>query len=150
MSIESWLIAIHLISTLLMVGVIWFVQIVHYPLMREVGDDGFVEYARRHQQTTSYVVGPLMLLEAGTGVTLAAMQFGREGWQPAWWMAHALLLLIWVSTLLIQMPIHGKLLQGPNPSLVMRLVRTNWIRTIGWTARAALIASQCTLGGIDV
>ena len=34
----------HLVCTLLMVGVILFVQIVHYPLMDRVGADRFVHY----------------------------------------------------------------------------------------------------------
>ena len=29
-------------------GLIWFVQRVNYPLMREVGDDAFVAYENRH------------------------------------------------------------------------------------------------------
>jgi hypothetical protein len=40
---------VHVFSTLSMVGLIWFVQIVHYPLFKMVGDDGFSEYERCHQ-----------------------------------------------------------------------------------------------------
>ncbi len=37
-SINDWLLFVHAAMTLFMVGVIWFVQIVHYPLFRGVGE----------------------------------------------------------------------------------------------------------------
>lgn len=36
---ESCLSGIHLVSTHLIVGIIWFVQIVHYPLMESMGPE---------------------------------------------------------------------------------------------------------------
>ena len=57
---------LHAVATLFMVGLIWFVQVVHYPLMALVGEHGFASYAQRHQSLTSLVVAPAMLLEAGT------------------------------------------------------------------------------------
>ena len=51
-------------ATLPMVGLIWFVQIVHYPLFGEVGHDRFADYERNHQNRTTLVVAPLMLVEA--------------------------------------------------------------------------------------
>ena len=43
---------------------IWFVQFVHYPLVEAVGFDHFVAYESAHQKRTSWVVGPLMGVEA--------------------------------------------------------------------------------------
>ena len=69
---EHDLFLVHLVATAYMVGVIWFVQIVHYPLMLEVGDAAFCRYSRLHQSRTSYVVGPPMLIEALSGLALIA------------------------------------------------------------------------------
>ena len=76
----------HLAVTLFMVGVIWFVQVVHYPLFAKVGSERFVLYSKAHSRLTTYVVGPPMLVEAATalllvfrrpeGVPLAAAFFG--------------------------------------------------------------------------
>ena len=60
----------HLAATLFMVGVIWFVQVVHYPLFAKVGSEGFAPYSKTHSRLTSYVVGPPMLLEAATAIVL--------------------------------------------------------------------------------
>ena len=59
----SLIVATQLVSTLTMLGVILFVQIVHYPLMAKVGSEGFAGYARSHADRTGLVVGPLMLAE---------------------------------------------------------------------------------------
>lgn len=48
----------------------------------------------------------------------------------------ALVALIWLSTFLIQVPIHQQLAKGKDLGLIDRLVRTNWIRTILWTLKA--------------
>ena len=56
-------------STLYMTGVIWFVQIVHYPLMARVGGAQFREYSRLHQLQTTWVVAPAMLAAAVAAVT---------------------------------------------------------------------------------
>ena len=55
-------------STIAMVGLVWFVQVVHYPLMERVGKDEFCRYERDHQTRTTMVVAPLMLTEAVTAL----------------------------------------------------------------------------------
>ncbi len=57
----------HTAATFYMLGVIWFVQLVHYPLFAAVGKDFFTEYEKRHQSWTTYVVAPGMLVEGLTG-----------------------------------------------------------------------------------
>ena len=37
---------VHVLATWFMTGVIWFVQVVHYPLMARVGAEGFAAYER--------------------------------------------------------------------------------------------------------
>ena len=57
-------------STLYMTGLIWFVQIVHYPLLGAVGGSEFSAYEQRHMSLTTWVVAPTMLVEAGTALLL--------------------------------------------------------------------------------
>ena len=127
-------------ATLFMTGLIWFVQIVHYPLFTAVGSSGFISYARRHAKLTGYVVGLPMLVELGTSLAALAPTL-----RPAFVSSSAaalsavLLLLIWAVTGLIQVPLHDQLCREHNPRLIVRLVRTNWIRTIGWTVRSVLL-----------
>ena len=122
-----------------MVGLIWLIQIVHYPLFLKVGEQQFKEYSADHQRLITYVVLPLMFLELGTAVLL---WFSRpSGVSIAWIIAGiALLLLIWVSTFVIQVPQHSKLLAGYDPEVCRQLVFGNWIRTIAWSLRGLITA----------
>lgn len=61
----------HLAATMIMVGIIWFVQLVHNPLFGSVGAHGFPAYSEAHSRLmTGYVVGPPMLTEAATAIPL--------------------------------------------------------------------------------
>ncbi len=133
------LLTIHLAATAAMAGLIWFVQLVHYPLFDGVGEDGFAAYARGHQRRTSWVVGPLMTIE---GVSAIALLFVPTGELPRALPVAGLLLLavIHASTLWLQVPRHRELAVGHSAPATRRLVASNWIRTIGWTARAVLAA----------
>src|SRR4028119_1320023 len=66
----EWVLLLNLASTGVMIGVIWFVQVVHYPLFGGVGRDGWTDYAAAHGRRTTLVVGLPMLIERATGVPL--------------------------------------------------------------------------------
>jgi hypothetical protein len=129
---------LHLASTLFMAGVIWFVQVVHYPLFDAVGRAGFAAYERRHTALTTYVVGPPMLVEAATAGLLF---WFRPPGVPAWplWAGAVLLAGIWLSTALVQVPCHEALSREFDPAVHLRLVSTNWVRTAAWTLRGLLV-----------
>lgn len=50
-----------------MFGVIWMMQLVHYPLMHFVPEERFTRFETAHRQRISLVVGPLMALEGLCG-----------------------------------------------------------------------------------
>jgi len=126
--------SLHCVATLFMVGVIMFVQVVHYPLMRVVGSERFVEYERLHTSRTGWVVIPPMLVELGSAVWLALATRGSPGSGPAV-VGLFLLGVIWASTAALQAPAHGRLVRGFDAASHQWLVRTNWIRTVAWLAR---------------
>ncbi len=132
----------HLTATLFMVGVIWFVQIVHYPLFDRVGPSVFTAYADAHSRLTTYVVGPPMLLELSTGVLLLLF---RPVNVPAavLWVGLALIAVIWLSTAFLQVPRHEILGIDFDSIAHQGLVATNWIRTVAWTFRGALVLWIC-------
>ena len=125
-------------ATLFMTGVIWIIQCVHYPLFARVGEDGFGAYARRHQRVIAPVVVPVMAVELGTAVLL--LFSAPAGIEQSLLVAGAILLLpIWLSTALVQVPVHRRLATGFDDRAVTRLVRTNWVRTSLWSARSVLV-----------
>ena len=42
--------------------------------------------------------------------------------------------IIWLSTMVLQVPCHRRLETGFDAAVARRLVRTNWVRTFAWTA----------------
>lgn len=137
---------VHAAATWCMTGLIWFVQVVHYPLMGQVSSQEFPAYARAHQQRTTWVVAPLMLLEGSSTLAMFWLPSGEITATPMRWIALALLILIWISTFAVQVPLHQRLVLGFEQAIWRRLVTTNWVRTIAWTLRAmiALIFLQST------
>lgn len=138
------LLALHLTATAAMVGTIWFVQIVHYPLFAAVGPDRFVAYEQRHTRLTAFVVGPPMAVEGVTALVLA--------WSPPGDLSRilpvlglVLLAVVHASTVLLQVPRHQRLSVAHDDRTIATLVSTNWIRTAGWSARGALAVAMVVL-----
>jgi hypothetical protein len=129
---------IHLAATWYLIGLCWLVQRVQYPLMGRVGVESFTAYEQAHVSRIGPVVAPMMLIEAGSGLLLLAI--GGEAFRrPAFVGAIALLVLIWISTFLLQVPLHGRLSKGFDAAAHASLVRTNWIRTLAWSVRGGLL-----------
>ncbi|MEY3143835.1 MAG: hypothetical protein RLY21_2328 [Planctomycetota bacterium] len=128
-------------ATFFMTGLIWFVQIVHYPLFAAVGSTEFPAYSRLHQSLTTFVVGPPMLVEA---ITAGLLVFARPTGVAAWlaWSGLALVGVIWLSTALLQIPAHGRLASGFSAETGALLVSTNWIRTVAWSLRGAVVVAM--------
>lgn len=133
---------INLLATWFLVGLIWTIQVVHYPLFAGVGADRFAAYQADHARLITYIVGPTMLIEAATTVLLVV---ARPPSIPAWivWTGLLLLAVVWLSTALIQVPAHGRLADGFDAAIHQRLVSSNWIRTLAWTGRGVLLAIAC-------
>lgn len=133
---------LNLISTWYMVGLIWMVQIVHYKMFDRVGEDVFVKYAVDHARLITPVVMVPMLIELASAAGLLAIappEFSRTSIA----VGLGLVVLIWASTVLIQVPCHESFASGFDVSSYQRLVSTNWIRTIGWTVRGGLTGYWC-------
>jgi hypothetical protein len=126
------LLILHSALTFMLVGLIWTIQIVHYPLFAEVGPGEFRLFHGGHMWRISLVAGPLMIGEVFTAGLL-------------WWLGQrdaiflsslALLPVIWANTFFQQVPQHEKLLAGYDAKVIQRLNHTNWIRTLAWTLRS--------------
>ena len=130
---------LNLVSTLVMVGVIWFVQIVHYPLLAVVPVESASEVAVDHQRRTGWVVMAPMTVEGFT--TLGLLKWVPEGvawWVP--WLNGVFLAVALGCTVLLSVPRHARMAAHPDKSVGRELVLTNWPRTIAWTARGLVVA----------
>lgn len=128
---------VNLAATWAMVGLIWFVQLVHYPLFGAVGASEFVSYEAQHTRRTAGAVALFMPLEALTAAWLAVDT--PTGVSPGLlYVGLGLVAALWVSTAAWQAPMHGRLVRGYDGRLHRRLVLSNWIRTWAWSARGLL------------
>lgn len=129
---------VQIFCTFAMTGIVWFVQIVHYPLMRQVGKGRFVRYTRTHYVLTVFVVGPLMLLET------VSVVFGLLHSTP-WirddtaWLGAALLAVIWIVTIAIQLPQQRRLEKVFEARAYRRLLFGNWVRCYAWSFRSIIL-----------
>jgi|GEM_PF-245809 len=130
---------IHFCATAMMTGIIWIVQIVHYPLFEQVGEPGFQGYISDHGSKITWIVFPLMTIELITGLV---MTFNYDLPFDSMWAYLGILLIaiIWLSTAFLQVPVHNSLVrEGWNPVTIRKLVTGNWIRTVSWTLRLILL-----------
>jgi hypothetical protein len=137
------LLLVHLLATTALAGLIWTIQLVHYPLFNRVGSDGFVAYHQSHSLRISFIVGPLMGIELLSAV---AILWKRPTGVSTLLSVAALIVLgvVHLGTIFGSVPAHNTLGRGFHEPAYRSLVLTNWIRTVGWTVRA-LIAAQMIL-----
>ena len=120
-----------------MAGLIWLIQLVHYPLFEKVGSGHFREYAQDHQRLITLIVLPIMFTELGTSLYLVVSRpVGISRLSAV--IGVVLVIVIWLSTFLIQVPQHEQLLDGFDADVCRQLVQGNWIRTISWTLRGLI------------
>ena len=129
----AWL--VQLATTLPLAGLIWTIQLVHYPAFVLVGAPTFGAFHAAHSRRITYLVAPLMLAELAAAVAAVVW---RDPTVATWiaWMGLGLVASAWISTGLLSVPLHDRLGRGLDERTARRLVATNWPRTLAWTARS--------------
>lgn len=133
---EVIILLIQVITTWLMLGIFWFIQLIHYPLFSRIKEN-FVQYERGNLKRTAAFIPPIMVIDIVTNVM--ALIFADKSLYIALISAALVLnILTWLTTFLFQMQIHQKLSVQYSKQVVSRLVGTNWIRTILWTGKSGV------------
>lgn len=144
-ALEIAVVVAHLAATWFLVGLIWLVQRVTYPAFLLARGDG-TEYHRHHTRAIGPVVGPVMGIEAVTAVLLVVP--GVPGVPTTLALAGlATLGVVQASTAFLQVPAHQRLEQGMETDEIRHIVRTNWVRTVGWTVRGGLAIWMLVVAG---
>ena len=137
-SIARLALLVQLGTTLPLVGVIWLVQIVAYPLFARVGAAQFGAYHQAHSRLITFVVAPLMTGELAAAVA-GAFFVDRSLPREAAWLGAALAVTAWLLTMFVSVPQHAILANGFDARAHEHLVATNWLRTLTWTLRGAIL-----------
>ena len=127
-------------ATLFMVGLTWFVQIVHYTLFPDVGEGGFAEYHRLHSDRTTWVVLPPMVVEIVTSFLLLLDPPAGETALAAG--GAVLASSTWVLTAFAA-SVHGEIGRwGLSPGLLRRLLAGSWVRTVAWSLHGCVVVAM--------
>ncbi|MGI9642283.1 MAG: hypothetical protein ACR2N9_05825, partial [Acidimicrobiia bacterium] len=110
-------------ATWAMVGLIWLIQIVHYPMLVLYSEGVPATALANHQRRIAWVVVPLMAIEAVTALILLFDQPETMS-SGAAWVAAGLIALALLSTATVQVPLHRRLAEGHEPRVARSLVST--------------------------
>ena len=130
---------VHLISCVFMTGLIWLIQLVHYPSFDFIDRSIFHHFSVFHQRRITWIVAPLMLMEAMTAASLVWIAPS----QLFYWVNFIGVVGIWLTTIALSMPQHHQLSKGFSATALRKLVRTNWIRTALWSSRSIMLILYC-------
>ena len=127
----------HAAATLFMVGMIWTVQILHYPLFAHVGTQRFVAYEQAHSTRITAVIAVPWAIE---GLTTLVLLLAPPPGVPRWLtiVGAVVAAIPVVVTIASSIPAHRILGDGYDAEAHARLVGTNWLRTAGWTAHGVV------------
>ena len=114
-----------------MLGLILVTQIVSYPLFLKVEVDNFSIFHDDYVSRISFIAVPVMLGELFIS-TLVYYYFNTF----LGFMILLSIILIFISTFIIQVPLHNKLKLANNRKHMIKLVNTNWIRTFLWFVKS--------------
>jgi hypothetical protein len=131
---------INLVVTFGLMILIWIIQILHYPSFHFYQLEDFDKAMIFHQKYISILTIPLMLTELFITSYLFYHQINLINS-----ISILIVLIIWLSTFFVQVPIHEKLLKNKDTHLIDQLVKTNWARTILWTAKLILLVATYSL-----
>lgn len=119
-----------------MAGVIWVIQLLHYPYFHHLHRQDFPRLMQKHRHRISFIVIPVMLMELLTG---AWLMYYSTSLKSFFVIGFLMIAAIWLSTFWFQVRAHNHIAEGYNSSAVNKLIGTNWIRTILWTTRLLLL-----------
>lgn len=130
-----------LACSLFMTGLIWFVDRVHYPLFERVEPGSFARYHAEHGARTTLVVIAPMVLELVTSAMLVVKR--PPGTGPALaWAGLAAAVATWAATAFLAVPMHEILGRGFDADAHRRLVRTDAVRLVAWTAHSLILLAM--------
>lgn len=135
MSVDLILILVQFATCAFMTGLIWTIQVLHYPAFAFVAKDSFLKFHAFHTRNISFIVMPMMILELLSAILLAL----RSPHPPLLVVNALALFVIWLVTFFVSVPLHNSLAKGMGHQAIEKLVITNWARTLIWSLRFILL-----------
>ncbi len=128
---------IEVLVTSILVGLIWTIQRVHYPSFQFINSLDYQQFQIFHVNAITPMVAPLMVFE----LCVCLLNIYFKNYSKAISVSiFCLLAIIWLTTAFLSVPIHNQLSLGKDNGLIIKLVNSNWIRTIAWTVKLLILS----------
>jgi hypothetical protein len=131
---DKLILIIQLLCCFSLFGLIWTIQLVHYPAYIYVKEEEFSDFSFMHNEKISFFVAPLMIIDLFSGAIL--MLVHTDIFSIINFIG---ILCTWLFTFLLSVPCHKRLLKEKDVSVIKKLIITNWPRTLTWTLRGILL-----------
>ena len=115
-----------------MFGLILTTQIVSYPMFLNV-EKNFSVYHMHYVNKISTIAAPFMIIELSLSLLFVFLIGSYTSIS-----SFLIMVLIFLCTFFIQVPIHEKLKFKHDEFLTKKLIRTNWIRTSLWSIKSII------------
>ena len=110
--------------------VVWLAQVIMYPSLAHIERDAFVSWHRKYSSRIAFFVIPLL---CGQAIIVGILVYDDASLTNV--LSAALIAACWASTFGLSVPCHARLQRaGKDLQVIRKLVRTNLIRTMLWTA----------------
>lgn len=128
----------HILLCIAVTAIVWFMQVVHYPLLGYVDADRWEEYREKRRTLTVMITYPLMAFEALTGFTLILLATQSPAYP---YLAFSLVLLVGllIYTFMYLNPQLKKITGPGDADGQKKFIKLHWIRTAGWSLRLLLL-----------
>ena len=133
------LIVVHAAASMFMVGLIWTIHYVHYPLFAYVGDSTYASFQSVHVERIGRLLFVPWLTESITLIGILALAFlgGHKTLRVPAVINGAAMAGVLVMSGFWSAPAHAKLADGFDKAVHDELMTVNLIRTLAWTVCGA-------------
>jgi len=130
------LIFISLVSNILMIGISLITHFVTYPSFMFIKSENFSKFHDTYSKIMLFIAGPIMTLEFFT-TFFSAFYITSS----LILISFFLVILIWILTFFIIVPIHKKIALKYNDQLNKKLIKFNGYRTLLWICKFGFMIS---------
>lgn len=138
---ENILLFIHAFATWMMIGLIFFVQVVYYPLYVRLKDH-FTPYDKKDIKHMGYLVAPVFFFEFISAVILVFYKYDDFVYRILSLVNLLMLISIWVVSYILQVRRFGKHTLVFIDKMHHFLLTSNWYRTCVWFLRGLVVLSM--------
>ena len=131
---------ISLFTNLIMVGISLITHFVTYPSFKLIKSSSFSEFHKSYTNKMLFIVAPVMILELISSLLLVNFDKSDNNLEIGLLIT---LMLIWLLTFFIIVPIHNKLTVNYNKDLNQKLIKYNGLRTMLWMIKLILFIGFC-------